>query len=128
MSPVLRIVRHCADPVALAVQYRTGLGMDTQGGFEDRDDYAAVFLGWKGAGWHLAFVRAPAPRVARPEAEEALALYEPDDAQWQRRISDLEVAGFVRVTSPNPYWNDHGASFSDREGFRVIVAKLAWPR
>ena len=127
MNPVLRIVRHCIDPAALAAQYRAGLRMDEQGGFDGREGYAATFVGWKGAGWHLAFVRAPGPRTSSPETEEALALYEPDASQWQQRVTDLERAGFVGTSSPNPYWNENGASFSDGEGFRVIVARLEWP-
>ena len=128
MSPVLRIVRHCTDPVALAAQYRAALRMDEQGGFAGHDGYAATFLGWAGAGWHLAFVRAPRSRASSPELEEALALYEPDPQQWQQRVTDLERAGFVKASSPNPYWSENGASFSDIEGFRVIVARLEWPR
>lgn len=128
MRPVLRVVRHCADPVALAAQYRAALRMDGQRGFAGHDGYAATFLGRAGAGWHLAFVRAPRPRASSPEFEEALALYEPDSQQWQQRVTDLECAGFVRASSPDPYWNDHGASFSDLEGFRVIVARLEWAR
>lgn len=127
-APVLRIARRCADPFALAAQYRDGLGLHELGRFENHDGHDGVMLGWPDAGWHLELVRAPGPRRHAPDSEDALVVYEPAPDPWQVRVDALDRAGFMRVRSDNPYWQQHGASFDDAEGFRWIVARQAWPR
>ena len=124
----MRIVRHCNAPDVLASQYCQALGFQLFTRFDDRDGYSAAIAGWPGAAWHVAFVSAPEPPRSAPSTEEALVIYEPDAARWQARAEALRQAGFHDVTAPNPYWETHGASFADREGFRLILVRQAWDR
>lgn len=127
-APALRVARRCADPFALASQYRDGLGMAEHGRFSGHEGHDGVMLGWPGAGWHIELVRAPEPRRCAPDSEDALVIYEPDAVAWQARVDALDRAGFTRVRADNPYWQLHGASFDDAEGFRWIIARQARPR
>jgi uncharacterized glyoxalase superfamily protein PhnB len=124
----LRIARRCADPFALAAQYRDGFGMTEHGRFSGHDGHDGVMLGWPAAGWHIELVRTPEPRRHVPDSEDALVIYEPAADAWQARVDALERAGFVRVRAGNPYWQQHGASFDDAEGFRWIIARQAGSR
>lgn len=127
-APALRVARRCADPFALAAQYRGGFGLIELGRFSGHDGHDGVMLGWPAADWHIELVRAPEPRRHAPDSEDALVVYEPAVDAWQTRIDALDRAGFTRVRADNPYWQRHGASFDDAEGFRWIVARQAWPR
>jgi hypothetical protein len=31
------------------------------------------------------------------------------------------------VQAANPYWNDHGLTFADPDGQRVVLAARSWP-
>lgn len=125
--PVLRVARHCREPFALAAQYVAGLGFHEIGRFNDHAGFDGVMIGLHSATWHLEFVAGPHPRTAVPAQEDALVLYLPNQLAWRWACAAATDAGFAVVPAANPYWRDHGASFADSEGFRLILARQAWP-
>ena len=126
MLPALRIARHCREPSALAAQYKAGLGFIELGRFEDHDGFDGVMVGWAGESWHLEFVSAPHLRPGAPDSDDALVLYFPELEAWNMACAAALDARFVAVIADNPYWEAHGASFADAEGFRLILAREAW--
>lgn len=38
----------------------------------------------------------------------------------------MVAAGFKQVTSFNPYWDMHGRTFEDNDGYRVVLQNAAW--
>jgi hypothetical protein len=36
------------------------------------------------------------------------------------------AAGFVQEDAINPYWNECGGTFRDKDGYRVILTKTSW--
>lgn len=36
------------------------------------------------------------------------------------------TAGFRAVASLNPYWELHGRTFEDPDGYRVVIQRAAW--
>ena len=125
--PVLRIARHCRDPFALAAAYVAALGFSEQGRFSEHDGFDGVMVGWPGVRWHLEFVAGPHARAHPPETEDALVLYYPNPEHWRGACDAVLSAGFVRVAADNPWWEEHGASFADSEGFRLILVQCSWP-
>jgi hypothetical protein len=38
----------------------------------------------------------------------------------------MTAAGFGPVRSLNPYWDAHGSTFEDFEGYRVVLYNRSW--
>ncbi|MFJ5336792.1 hypothetical protein [Pectobacterium sp. CHL-2024] len=38
----------------------------------------------------------------------------------------MDEAGFVRVSSFNPYWDKDGVTFRDHDGYRVVIQNRRW--
>ena len=38
------------------------------------------------------------------------------------------AAGFRPVSSYDPYWDVHGRTFEDVDGYRVVLQNAAWSR
>ena len=68
-----------------------------------------------------------------PEAwkalEEANAQYAPSYAEdeWTAAVDRMEAAGYQSGPSLNPYWDRHGRTFEDPDGYRVVLQNAAWP-
>lgn len=107
--------------------YCAGLGLTRLGGFADHDGFSGVMLGDESLSWHLEFTFCHHhPVEPATTAEDLLVLYLPDEEQWQRRCSALVRAGFEEVAPLNPYWAKSGATFQDRDRYRVVVQNSSW--
>jgi hypothetical protein len=38
----------------------------------------------------------------------------------------MQAAGYAAVRSHNPYWDRVGLTFEDHDGYRTVLAGLAW--
>jgi catechol 2,3-dioxygenase-like lactoylglutathione lyase family enzyme len=127
MQPHLRIARPVSDLARAEAQYVDGLGLRVLDRFAGRDGFDGVMLGLDGAGWHLEFTRCCSqPAAPAPTAEDLLVLYLPERADWEQRCRQLQAAGFVPVASFHPWWERHGRSFADGDGYRVVLQQGAW--
>ena len=61
-----------------------------------------------------------------PTPEDIIVFYEPDSMKFTERCHTLSNAGFVQVDSFNPYWNTHGKTFTDRDGYRIVIQNDEW--
>ncbi len=123
----LRIARPVTDLPSAAARYAAGLGLVELGRFAGHAGFDGVILGTPGGPWHLELTHRPAHPVApAPTPEDLLVLYLPDPAQFTARCDALEAAGFGPVTSLNPYWDEHGRTFEDADGYRVVVCRRDW--
>jgi len=119
----LRVARHTERLDELVRFYRDGLGLTEIGGFSDHDGYDGVFLEVPGTGAHLELTAGGdhgAP-VAHPES--LLVLYLGDEEAVRATSERLRVEP---VTPANPYWGEHGATFEDPDGFRVVLVPERW--
>jgi YycE-like protein len=79
-------------------------------------------LGPPDAPYHLEFTRAHAHLVSRaPTADNLLAFYLPDDREWNDAVARMKKSGYEPVPSFNPYWDQHGLTFEDPDGYRVVL-------
>jgi catechol 2,3-dioxygenase-like lactoylglutathione lyase family enzyme len=129
MYPVLRVARPTNDLAALLPFYRDGLGFAVIGQFAGHAGFDGLMLGHPGAPYHLEFTvqrghRAP----ACPSPEHLLVLYLPAAEQWQAAVDGMRRAGFAPVPAHNPYWDQHGLTFQDPDGYRVVLQQAAWER
>ena len=124
----LRVARPTDDLAAVVQFYRDALGLDVLYEFKDHEGFDGVMLGRKGAGYHLEFTRKAGHRAGKaPTEDNLLVFYLPDRAEWQRAIDRLAQHGYHPVPALNPYWDRHGKTFADPDGYRVVLQNAAWP-
>ena len=125
----LRVARPTDHLEAVVLFYRDGLGFQVLGSFEDHDGFDGVMLGYPGAGYHLEFTRKDGHSGCHaPTEDNLLVFYLPDRAEWKLAVDRLEGFGHSAVSALNPYWDRHGKTFADPDGFRVVLQNAAWPR
>lgn len=118
----LRIARPVSDLRRTAAMYRQGLGLQELGSFRDHQGFDGVILGTAGAHYHFEFtVCRDHPVPPAPTAEDLVVLYLPETAAWQVACTRMTDAGFRQVPSFNPYWDRHGRTFADPDGYRVVL-------
>jgi catechol 2,3-dioxygenase-like lactoylglutathione lyase family enzyme len=124
----LRVARPTDDLDALIHFYRDGLGFEILSHFKDHDGFDGVMLGWKGTSYHLEFTRKAGHQTGKaPTEENLLVFYVPDRVQWQQAVDRLKQHGYQAVLAFNPYWDRHGRTFADPDGYRVVLQNAAWP-
>jgi catechol 2,3-dioxygenase-like lactoylglutathione lyase family enzyme len=119
----LRVARHTERLQEVVRFYRDGLGLTEIGGFRDHDGYDGVFLALPGSGAHLEFTAGGGHGAPSPHPESLLVLYLGDDAAVETVAARL---GVRPVAPANPYWAQHGVTFEDPDGFRVVLVPARW--
>lgn len=121
-----RSARPSNDLKALRRFYVDGLSCTVVAEWLDHDGFDGLVVGAPGGGdWQAEFVRQhghAAPTA--PSAEHLLVFYVADRATLEQRAARLRAVGFDAVVPNNPYWQRHGATFADPDGYHVVVATL----
>jgi len=125
--PTLRVARPTDDVEALLPFYRDGLGFVVLYRFSDHDDFDGIILGSPGAPYHFEFTRAHGHVAGRaPTQDNLLIFYLPVIQEWQAAVDRMEAAGFRVVPAFNTYWDQHGRTFEDPDGYRVVIHNASW--
>jgi len=119
----LRVARHTEQLDALVRFYRDGLGLKELGGFADHDGYEGVFLEVPGTRAHLELTAGGVHAAPVPHPESLLVLYLGDEDAVRTVAARLPVEP---VAPANPYWAQHGLTFEDPDGFRVVLVPERW--
>ncbi len=99
------------------------MGLVEIGGFREHNGYDGVFLEVPGTGAHLELTAGGGHGAPAPHPESLLVLYLGDEASV-RAVADR--LGIEPVAPANPYWGEHGATFEDPDGFRVVLVPERW--
>jgi len=127
--PTLRVARPTDDIDALLPFYVDGLGFQVLARFSDHEGFSGIVLGHPGQPYHLEFTHHLGHRVGRaPTQDNLIAIYLPERLAWQAAVDAMIKAGFPPVPSYNPYWDQHGKTFEDPDGYRVVLAQKSWDR
>jgi catechol 2,3-dioxygenase-like lactoylglutathione lyase family enzyme len=127
MQTQLRIARPVSALDRSVAMYRKGLGLSEIGRFENHDGFDGVMLGRPDLHYHFEFTYCRAhPVVPTPTAEDLLVFYLSDSVQWQQACASMLRAGFVEVSSFNPYWEQRGRTFEDHDHYRVVLQQAPW--
>jgi catechol 2,3-dioxygenase-like lactoylglutathione lyase family enzyme len=121
----LRVARHTERLDELVAFYRDGLGLVEAGGFRDHAGYDGVFLEVPGTGAHLELTAGGGHGAPEPHPESLLVLYLGDRASVEAVAARLAADP---VEPANPYWAEHGLTFADPDGFRVVLVPERWAR
>jgi catechol 2,3-dioxygenase-like lactoylglutathione lyase family enzyme len=119
----LRVARHTERLAELVAYYRDGLGLREAGGFRDHAGYDGVFLEVPGTGAHLELTSGGAHGTPEAHPESLLVLYLGDARAVHAVAARL---GADPVAPANPYWAEHGLTFADPDGFRVVLVPERW--
>jgi catechol 2,3-dioxygenase-like lactoylglutathione lyase family enzyme len=119
----LRVARHTERLDEVVAFYRDGIGLTEIGGFRDHDGYDGVFLAVPGAAAHIELTAGGGHRAPQPHPESLLVLYLGDEAAVRTVASRL---GVDPIEPANPYWAEHGSTFQDPDGFRVVLVPERW--
>lgn len=123
----LRIARPVTSLERSVEMYRAGLGLAVLGRFEDHEGFDGVMLGDPALPYHFEFTHCRThPVRPAPTVEDLAVFYVPDAAEWQRRCTAMLAAGFREVAPFNPYWKQRGRTFSDPDGYRVVIEQSDW--
>lgn len=125
--PKLRVARP-TDRIHETVRfYVEGLGFEVLASFEDHDGFDGVIVGYRNAPYHLEFTHKRGHRVGEaPTQDNLLVFYLPLEEEWRAQIERMQANGYKEVVSFNPYWDEHGATFEDPDGYRIVIARLDW--
>jgi catechol 2,3-dioxygenase-like lactoylglutathione lyase family enzyme len=126
-APHLRVARPTDHLDAVTRFYRDGLGFEMLASFTGHDGFDGVMLGHRGQGYHFEFTHKDGHVAGRaPSQDHLLVFYLPDDAEWKAAITRMRAHGYTPVPAFNPYWDVHGQTFEDPDGYRVVLQHKAW--
>jgi catechol 2,3-dioxygenase-like lactoylglutathione lyase family enzyme len=120
----LRVARHTNRLRELVRFYRDGLGLSEIGRFDDHEGYDGVFLAVPGTDAHLEFTSGGSHGPPAPSPETLLVFYV---GSHEAVAQVCERVGAEPVEPANPYWQQHGVTLTDPDGFRVVLVPGRWP-
>jgi catechol 2,3-dioxygenase-like lactoylglutathione lyase family enzyme len=119
----VRFARHTDSLDVCVAFWRDQLGLPELTRFEDHEGYTGVVLGVPGTGAQLELTTGGGHDASTPDPELLVVLYLGD---WETVRARAAAIGSEPVAPANPYWDRHGLTFKDPDGFRVVLAALAW--
>jgi catechol 2,3-dioxygenase-like lactoylglutathione lyase family enzyme len=126
--PALRVARPSDDLEALLRFYQQGLGLTLFYRFENHDGFDGIMLGQAGAPYHFEFTRARGHVAGRaPTPDNLTIFYIPYEDEWKSAVLRMAEAGFNPIPAFNPYWDRHGLTFEDPDGYRIVLQRSACP-
>lgn len=119
----IRIARHTQHLQNIIHFYVDALGLKLLGQFNDHDGYSGVFIGLNQHDWHLEFtISAEAPQH-QPDDDDLLVWYAGNQQEYEQINQRFLQHSIHPVTVKNPYWNSNGITYTDPDGFRIVIAK-----
>lgn len=123
----LRVARPTDNLDAVVKFYRDGLGFGVLVQFEGHSGFDGAILGHQGAGYHLEFIRKAGHTAGRaPTQDNLLVFYMPDQAAWDAAVARMKSHGHNPVPAFNAFWDRHGVTFEDPDGYRVVLNNGTW--
>ncbi len=127
LTTKIRIARPTNNLEKIVHFYCDGLGFEIIAGFEDHNGFDGVMLGLQDAIYHLEFTHHRGHVVPdAPTQDNLLIFYLPDQVAWLEATQRMQQQGLKPVKSYNPYWDVHGKTFQDPDGYRVVLQNAEW--
>ena len=124
--PALRVARptrHVADVVAF---YRDAVGLPVLASWNDHDGFDGCVLALGDASRQLELLH-HSDVAPSPTTEDQLVLYLGSPEAVTALAGPITAAGHQPRSSPNPYWQQDGATcFVDPDGYWLVLSPSAW--
>lgn len=102
--------------------YHEGVGLDIIDSFKEHAGYDGVMLGLPDFQYHLEFTQhingSPCPS---PSQDNLIVFYIPNKEKRDEIVQRLGDMGFLPVPAENPYWDTHGVTIEDPDGWRIVL-------
>ncbi|MER5883401.1 VOC family protein [Streptomyces sp. NPDC001941] len=127
-STHVRVARPSRDLAAAERFYVEALGLSVLWRTTERvaGEHDLLMVGPEGGGWHFELTRDPdRPLDPAPTVDDLFVAYlgAPVDEEL---VARLEAAGGRRVPAHNPYWDEHGVTVEDPDGYRLVLCTRTW--
>jgi len=120
----LRVARHTDDLESIIKFYRDILGLEIIGEFKNHNNYDGVFFGKEGLDWHLEFTTSNDNPDHEPDKDDLLVFYVESEKGYFKLKERFKDKGISPVVPKNQYWKENGSTYSDPDGFRVVISIL----
>ena len=127
-SAHIRLARPSRDLVAAERFYVDGLGLEVlyRATADGPGEHDLLMVGPPGGSWHFELTRDPErPLEPAPTVDDLFVVYL--GASMEESLVDRLVAGGgTRVRAHNPYWDEHGVTIADPDGYRLVLCSRTW--
>ncbi|NWG47169.1 MAG: VOC family protein [Alphaproteobacteria bacterium] len=123
-----RVARPSNDLARLRQFYVDGLSLEVLAEFVGHEGFDGLILSLPDGHTQIEFTKAAghvAPRA--PTEDHLLVFYIDSVSAHTAAVLRMQAHGFEPVRSFNPYWDRHGVTFEDPEGYRVVIVRGAYP-
>ena len=125
--PKLRVARPSDNFEAVIRFYVEGLGLEKLSSFENHEGFDGVMIGAADAPYHFEFTRCQGHTASKaPSKDNLIVVYLPQTTAWEAAVARMKRCGYEPVVSFNPYWDLHGKTFEDPDGYRVVLQNSDW--
>ncbi|MGW2014260.1 VOC family protein [Streptomyces sp. NPDC001927] len=127
-STHVRVARPSRDLAAAERFYVDGLGLDVLWRTTERvpGEHDLLMVGPRNGPWHFELTHDPEhPLEPTPTVDDLFVLYLGESAD-ESLIDRLTAAGGTRVAAHNPYWDEHGVTIADPDGYRLVLCSRTW--
>lgn len=118
-----RAARHTNDLQPLIDFYCGILDLEILGEFHDHDGYDGVFIGNRGSDWHIEFTVSADAARHQPDEDDLLVFYAESAAEYEHLVEQFNINSIAEVAAKNPYWAANGKTYTDPDGFRIVISK-----
>ena len=118
-----RVARHTNDLQRLVDFYSLIPGMEIIGEFKNHSGYDGVFLGIKNSDWHLEFTVSTDLPKHHTDEDDQLVFYVETEKQFDSIAEKFRQNNIAETESKNPYWTLNGKTYTDPDGFRIVITK-----
>ncbi|MEU0401373.1 VOC family protein [Streptomyces sp. NPDC006197] len=126
----VRIARPSRDLAAAERFYVDGLGLEVQWRSKERvpGKHDLLMVGPPDGSWHFELTLDPEhPLEPTPTVEDLFVVYLGAPVE-EEQVERLLAAGGTRVSAHNPYWDEHGVTVADPDGYRLVLCSRSWTR
>lgn len=118
----IRFARHTHDLEIIKNFYCKLIGLHQTGHFKNHEGYDGIFLSYPGESWELEFTVSRDQPKNVPDEDDMIIIY-PSEEVFEQICSRLTDANKFPIEPKNLYWEIHGVTYLDPDGFRIVIAK-----
>lgn len=123
-----RVARPTSDIAPLRRFYVDGLGLEPVGEFWDHDVFDGLIVRQPGTAIQIEFTVAHGQIVHRAADQDHLVVfYISRPVVFESLIERMRAHDYRPVRSFNPYWDRHGVTYEDADGYRVVLVNGTFP-
>lgn len=117
----LRVARHTDQLPAIRKFYIKTLGLKLIGEIDNHNNYSAIFCQSETLGWHLEFTSSSEKANHSFDEDDMMVFYLNDQKRYDELLQNLRKENTPEITARNPWWNEHGHTFLDPDGCRIVI-------